>query len=149
MRSRRWSNGRWHSTAQFEPRFLALPREVLLATLQAHQRYFAVQDRNGALLPRFITVSNIESPDPGVIRAGNERVVRPRLTDAAFFWDQDRRHPCVAYRAGLDSVSYQAALGSIGARVERIASLARSIGARIGPRVSTSTAPPSWPSAIC
>jgi glycyl-tRNA synthetase beta chain len=115
----------------FEPRFLVLPREVLLATLQAHQRCFAMQDRSGALLPRFITVSNIESPDPNVIRAGNERVVRPRLTDAAFFWDQDRRHPLRSHRAGLDNVSYQAALGSIGARVERIAALARSIGARV------------------
>jgi glycyl-tRNA synthetase beta chain len=115
---------------QFEARFLVLPREVLLATLQAHQRCFAVQDRDGALLPRFITVSNIESPDPDVIRAGNERVVRSRLSDAAFFWDQDRKHPLHAHRAGLDRVSYQAALGSIGARVERVASLARSIGER-------------------
>lgn len=116
---------------QFEPRFLALPREVLLATLQAHQRCFALQDRSGALLPRFIAVSNIESPDPGVIRAGNERVVRPRLTDAAFFWDQDRKRPLLAHRAGLDGVSYQAALGSIGARVERIAVLARRIAQQI------------------
>ncbi len=116
---------------EFEPRFLVLPREVLLATLQAHQRCFAVQDRHGALLPRFIAVSNIESPDPGVIRAGNERVVRPRLSDAAFFWDQDRLHPLHTHRAGLDRVSYQAALGSIGARIVRIASLARSIGTRI------------------
>lgn len=116
---------------QFESRFLKLPREVLLATLQAHQRCFAVQDRNAALLPRFITVSNIESPDPGVIRAGNERVVRPRLSDAAFFWDQDRQHPLHTYRADLDRVSYQAALGSIGARVERISALARSIGTRV------------------
>ena len=115
----------------FESRFLMLPREVLLATLQAHQRCFAVQDRSGALLPRFITVSNIASSDPDVIRAGNERVVRPRLTDAAFFWDQDRKHPLRSHRAGLDSVSYQAALGSIGARVERIAALARSIGVRV------------------
>jgi glycyl-tRNA synthetase beta chain len=116
---------------QFEPRFLLLPREVLLSTLQAHQRCFAVQDRDGALLARFIAVSNIESPEPDVIRAGNERVVRPRLTDAAFFWDQDRKQPLHTQRPGLDQVSYQAALGSIGARVERIASLARGIGARI------------------
>lgn len=115
----------------FEPRFLMLPREVLLATLQAHQRCFALQDRDGRLLPRFITVSNIESSDPDVVRAGNERVVRPRLTDAAFFWDQDRKQALAVRRPGLDSVSYQAALGSIGARVERIALLARHIGAHI------------------
>ena len=126
---------------QFESRFLVLPREVLLATLQAHQRCFALQSRDGTLLPRFITVSNIESPDPNVIRAGNERVVRPRLSDAAFFWDQDRKHPLLSYRAGLDGVSYQAALGSIGARVVRIATLARSIAERIdAPREHTERA---------
>ncbi len=81
---------------QFEARFLALPREVLLAALQDHQRYFPVQSAAGELLPRFVAVSNIESRDPGVVRAGNERVVRPRLADAAFFWEQDRRAPLAA-----------------------------------------------------
>src|ERR1700689_2173427 len=71
---------------QFEPRFLSLPREVLISTLQDHQRYFAIENDSGALLPDFITISNIDSPDPGVVRAGNERVVRARLSDAAFFW---------------------------------------------------------------
>src|SRR5262245_36653728 len=68
----------------FEQRFLDLPREVLIATLQDHQRYFAVE-ASGRLLPNFIAVSNIESRDPGQVRAGNERVVRPRLADASFF----------------------------------------------------------------
>ena len=116
----------------FEPRFLALPREVLLATLQAHQRYFAIQSAGGELLPRFVTVANIDSPSPELVRAGNERVVRPRLADAAFFWEQDRRVPLAARRPALDAVSFQAQLGSLGARTERIAALAASIAPAIG-----------------
>ena len=65
---------------------------MLISTLQDHQRYFAVEDAHGRLLPSFITVSNIESRDPSKVREGNERVVRPRLADAAFFWEQDRKH---------------------------------------------------------
>ena len=79
--------------ARFEERFLSLPREVLIATLQDHQRYFPIEDANGRLIAGFITVSNIESRAPAQVRAGNERVVRPRLADAAFFWDQDRKVP--------------------------------------------------------
>jgi len=116
----------------FEARFLSLPREVLLCTLQEHQRYFALQDGSGALLPGFITISNIDSPEPGVVRAGNERVVRPRLADAAFFWEQDRRQPLSARRSGLDSVTFQAQLGSQGARADRIGSLAITIAQEIG-----------------
>jgi glycyl-tRNA synthetase beta chain len=115
----------------FEERFLALPREVLLATLQAHQRYFAIQSEDGELLPRFITVANIDSPEPELVRAGNERVVRPRLADAAFFWEQDRRAPLAARRPALDAVSFQAQLGSLGARTERIASLAATIAREV------------------
>lgn len=116
----------------FEQRFLSLPREVLLSTLQEHQRYFAVEDGSGALLPNFITVSNIDSPQPSVVRAGNERVVRPRLSDGAFFWEQDRRQPLIARRAILDNVTFQAQLGSQGARTERIAKLAGTIASAIG-----------------
>jgi glycyl-tRNA synthetase beta chain len=78
---------------RFEPHFLALPREVLVSTLQSHQRYFPVEDAAGALVDRFITISNLESRDPAQVVSGNERVVRPRLADAAFFWDSDRRTP--------------------------------------------------------
>ena len=84
----------------FEPRFLELPREVLISTLQQHQRYFPLQGAGGKLLPHFITVSNIESRDPAKVRAGNERVVRPRLSDAAFFWSQDRKQPLAARLPG-------------------------------------------------
>ena len=78
-------------TGQFEQRFLSLPREVVIATVQDHQRYFAVQGPDGKLSGWFVTVSNIESRDPSKVREGNERVVRPRLSDAAFFWEQDRK----------------------------------------------------------
>jgi glycyl-tRNA synthetase beta chain len=112
---------------RFEERFLDLPREVLISTLQDHQRYFPVQGAGGELLPWFITVSNIESTDESVVRAGNERVVRPRLSDAAFFYEQDRRQPLRSLRAGLDTVTFQAKLGSIGDKVRRIEALAKQI----------------------
>lgn len=117
---------------QFEARFLSLPREVLIATLQEHQRYFAIEDPSGALLPSFITISNIDSARPDAVRTGNERVVRPRLADAAFFWEQDRRQPLAARRGGLDAVTFEARLGSQGARTERIAALADAIASKIG-----------------
>ena len=117
---------------RFEDRFLALPRELLISVLQDHQRYFAVEDAGGKLLPAFIAVANLESRDPAVVRAGNERVVRPRLSDAAFFWEQDRRTPLAANAARLDQVTFQAQLGSIGDKQRRITALAREIAARIG-----------------
>jgi len=112
---------------EFETRFLELPREVLISTLQQHQRYFPVEGAAGKLLPHFITVSNIESREPAKVRAGNERVVRPRLSDAAFFWSQDRKQPLSARQAGLDAVTFQAKLGSIGDKVRRVATLAGEI----------------------
>ena len=78
---------------RFDPQFLELPAEVPIATMQEHQRYFPVRDAQGRLMPWFITVSNIESRDPSQVIAGNERVVRPRLTDAAFFYRTDRQQP--------------------------------------------------------
>jgi glycyl-tRNA synthetase beta chain len=116
---------------QFDPRFLSLPREVLISTLQEHQRYFAIEIDAG-LLPWFITISNIDSPDPDVVRTGNERVVRPRLADAAFFWEQDRKQALHARRTGLDAVTFHDKLGSLGARTDRIAVLAGAIAAHIG-----------------
>jgi len=111
----------------FEARFLELPREVLISTLQHHQRYFPVEGAGGKLLAHFITVSNIESREPAKVRAGNERVVRPRLSDAAFFWNQDRKQPLAARRAALDAVTFQAKLGSVGDKVRRVAALAGEI----------------------
>ncbi len=116
----------------FEERFLQLPREVLISTLQDHQRYFPIEDGTGKLLPAFITVSNIESRDPQKVREGNERVVRPRLADAAFFWEQDRRQALSAWRPGLDAVTFQARLGTLGDKTRRIVSLAGDIAVGAG-----------------
>jgi glycyl-tRNA synthetase beta chain len=119
-------------TGQFESRFLELPEEVLIATLQDHQRYFPVRDPDGRLAARFITISNLDSPAPAAIRHGNERVVRPRLADAAFFWAQDRRSPLIDRMALLDSVVFQKQLGSVGAKSRRIGVLAGQIARRLG-----------------
>jgi glycyl-tRNA synthetase beta chain len=117
---------------RFEERFLKLPREVLISTLEDHQRYFPVEDASGRLLPAFIAVANLESRDPDKVRLGNERVVRPRLADAAFFWEQDRKQPLAARIPGLDAVTYQAKLGSLGDKTRRVATLAADIAAGAG-----------------
>jgi glycyl-tRNA synthetase beta chain len=117
---------------RFEQRFLDLPREVVIATIQEHQRYFAIEGADGRLTGGFVTVSNIESRDPSKVREGNERVVRPRLRDAAFFWDQDRKVPLAERAQELRGVTFQAKLGSYAQKTERLRSLALSIGERIG-----------------
>ena len=117
---------------RFEERFLALPREVVIATVQDHQRYFPIEDAHGRLNGGFVTVANIASRDPSIVRAGNERVVRPRLSDAAFFWDQDRKVPLMEHAAGLAGVTFQAQLGSYAQKTTRVAALALWIGAKIG-----------------
>jgi len=108
----------------FEPRFLELPPEVLVATLQDHQRYFPVQAKDGQLLPRFIAVANIESREPLQVRAGNERVVRPRLADAAFFYAADRKTSLASRREALGRVTFQAQLGTLADKTARITALA-------------------------
>ncbi|HLY51749.1 MAG TPA: glycine--tRNA ligase subunit beta, partial [Steroidobacteraceae bacterium] len=119
---------------RFEERFLALPREVLTATLEDHQRYFPIEDAGGRLLPSFIAVANLESRDPARVRAGNERVVRPRLADAAFFWEQDRRQPLAGRREALAQVTYQARLGTLADKTRRLRTLAWEIAAATGAR---------------
>jgi glycyl-tRNA synthetase beta chain len=126
---------------RFEERFLELPREVLISTLQDHQRYFALEDEQGRLMPSFITVSNIESRDPSKVREGNERVVRPRLADAAFFWEQDRKQPLAARRDALDAMTFQVKLGSLGDKARRVRALAGEIAASgIGERADAERA---------
>ncbi|HEV7443472.1 MAG TPA: glycine--tRNA ligase subunit beta [Steroidobacteraceae bacterium] len=126
---------------RFEERFLELPREVLISTLQDHQRYFAVEDEQGRLMPSFITVSNIESRDPSKVREGNERVVRPRLADAAFFWEQDRKQRLAARRDALDAMTFQVKLGSLGDKTRRVRALAGEIAAAgIGDRADAERA---------
>jgi glycyl-tRNA synthetase beta chain len=117
---------------EFEQRFLSLPREVVIATVQDHQRYFAVEGADGKLTGWFVTVSNIESRDPSKVREGNERVVRPRLSDAAFFWEQDRKIPLEAHAAKLGGMTFQARLGTYADKTRRVKALAQVIGGRIG-----------------
>ncbi len=111
-------------TGAFEESFLELPEEVLIATLQVHQRYFPVREHDGSLGARFITISNIDSTQPDEVRRGNERVVRPRLADAAFFHDQDRRQSLDSRRKGLSKVVYQRGLGTLADKVDRVVDLA-------------------------
>jgi glycyl-tRNA synthetase beta chain len=120
----------------FEERFLALPAEVLVATLQDHQRYFPVRDADGALCARFIAVANIESHAPGQVRAGNERVVRPRLADAAFFWEADRRRSLADRAPDLAGIVFQARLGTMADKCARVAGLAGAIARVLGANVA-------------
>ena len=121
-------------TGRFEERFLDLPRGVIAATLQGHQRYFPVEDEHGRLRASFITISNIESRRPDAVRAGNERVVRPRLEDAAFFVRSDLERPLPACRAALEGVVFQEKLGSMAAKSDRVTALVRRVarGRRAG-----------------
>ncbi len=119
-------------TGRFEARFLDLPREVLISTLQDHQRYFPLEAADGALLPCFVAVANIESREPAKVIEGNERVVRPRLADAAFFWDQDRKVPLAQRIEALDGVTFQARLGTLGDRARRIRALAVQVASALG-----------------
>ena len=116
---------------RFDAKFLELPAEVPIATMQDHQRYFPVRDANGRLMPWFITVSNIESSDPAQVIAGNERVVRPRLSDAAFFWASDRKHRLDSHRDALKRVTFQTRLGSLHDKSVRVRELAMDIAAGI------------------
>jgi glycyl-tRNA synthetase beta chain len=108
----------------FDRDFLRVPAEALVSSMQGHQKYFPVRDDQGRLLARFITVANIESRDPAQVVTGNERVIRPRLADAAFFWDQDRQRPLAERAEALRSVVFQQQLGSLNDKSERVAELA-------------------------
>lgn len=116
----------------FEERFLAVPQEALITTMQDNQKYFCLVDGNGKLLPRFITVANIESKDPTQIVAGNEKVVRPRLTDAEFFFKQDKKQKLESFNARLQNVVFQAQLGTVYDKAERVSKLAAFIAENIG-----------------
>jgi glycyl-tRNA synthetase beta chain len=115
----------------FDEQYLELPREVVVSTLTGHQRYFPVADDAGTLLPRFITVANLQSKDPDQVRDGNERVIRPRLADAAFFWDSDRRHSLDSRRDALHDVIYQRGLGSLADKSKRIKKLATWLASKL------------------
>jgi glycyl-tRNA synthetase beta chain len=119
-------------TGSFDEAFLRLPDEVLVSTLQSHQRYFPVRGRDGRLLPNFIAMSNLESTDPDMVRKGNERVVLPRLADAAFFWDQDRKSPLASRTDDLKHVVFQKELGSLADKSARVAALAHALAKELG-----------------
>lgn len=116
----------------FEERFLEVPQEALISTMQDNQKYFCLLDANGKLLPRFITVANIESKDPAQIVSGNEKVVRPRLTDAEFFFKQDKKQPLERFNDRLKNVVFQAQLGTVFDKAERVSRLAGLIAERTG-----------------
>ena len=117
---------------RFDKEYLALPRETVISTLTGHQRYFPMADERGDLMPRFVTVANLESREPAQVREGNERVIRPRLADAAFFWDSDRRTPLASRAAALGEVIYQHGLGSLRDKSLRVAALAGMLADAVG-----------------
>lgn len=117
---------------RFEEDFLAVPQECLILTMKANQKYFPLLDGEGRLSNRFLIVSNIRPEDPSAVIGGNERVVRPRLADAKFFFDQDRKKKLEERVPGLAKVVYHGKLGSLGERVERVRAIARAIGAQLG-----------------
>jgi len=119
-------------SGSYDPRFLEVPAEALISSMQDHQKYFPVVDEQGKLLPHFITVANIASQDPEQIKAGNERVIRPRLEDAAFFWNQDRKQSLHSRAAQLDNMTFQNKLGSLGDKQTRIAALASTLAGQLG-----------------
>lgn len=116
----------------FDDSFLALPPECLIQAMQGHQKFFPVADSVGRLLPHFITITNIESNDVQQIRAGNERVIRPRFKDAAFFWEQDIKRPLDQRIDSLKSITFQAKLGTLYDKTERLALIAEVIAEELG-----------------
>jgi glycyl-tRNA synthetase beta chain len=117
---------------EFEQHFLQVPKEALISTMQGNQKYFPLLDGEGSLMPNFITISNINSADVSKVKAGNERVIRPRLSDAAFFWDQDRKQPLEKRMGMLDKVVFQNKLGTQGDKSRRVAKIAEHIAGLLG-----------------
>ncbi|WP_116368478.1 glycine--tRNA ligase subunit beta [Parahaliea mediterranea] len=127
-------------TGAFEERFLAVPAEALVSSMKEHQKYFHVVEgegegdggASGKLLPHFITVSNIESEDPVQVIDGNERVIRPRLSDAAFFFETDKKTPLAERLSALEKIVFQQQLGTLAEKSRRIEQLAGALAQRIG-----------------
>ncbi|HET9482825.1 MAG TPA: glycine--tRNA ligase subunit beta, partial [Xanthomonadales bacterium] len=123
----------------FGPEFLRVPQEALVTTMEANQKFFPVFDPHGRLTEHFVGVANIESRDPGEIRRGYERVIRPRFADAAFFFDEDLKSPLAEQRAALERVTYQQKLGTLWDKTVRVAELARQIANRTGSDAALAT----------
>ncbi len=126
-------------TGNFDPRFLALPAEVLITTMQTNQKYFPVKNADGGLLAHFITFSNIESKRPESIQHGNERVVTPRLADAEFFWNQDRKQTLVDRVDSLKTIVFQEKLGTVYEKSVRVSKLAERIATQLNADVGHAT----------
>ncbi|AVP58875.1 glycine--tRNA ligase subunit beta [Pulveribacter suum] len=120
----------------FEEEFLAVPQECLILTMKANQKYFPLLDEAGRLTHRFLVVSNISPQDASAVIQGNERVVRPRLADAKFFFDQDRKKPLASRVEQLAKVVYHNKLGTQGERVQRVRSIARAIATQLFPALA-------------
>jgi len=116
----------------FEERFLKVPQEALIATMQSNQKYFPVVDGDGRLMPHFITIANVATAHPEIVQAGNERVIRPRFADAMFFWEQDGKQRLEDRVESLKSVVFQNKLGTLHDKSERVAALAQAIAGNIG-----------------
>ena len=125
--------------ASFEERFLQVPQEALISTMQADQKYFCLTDKDGKLQPYFIFISNIDSKDKSQVIAGNEKVVRPRLADAEFFFLQDQKRPLFALTENLKTRVFQDKLGTIWEKSERVAKLAAFIATLTGADVEDTT----------
>jgi glycyl-tRNA synthetase beta chain len=119
-------------TGSFEERFLEVPAEALISSMKEHQKYFHLVDHQGQLKPNFITLSNIESKDPVQVIAGNERVIRPRLSDAAFFFETDKKTPLADRVEKLQSIVFQQKLGTLADKTRRVQALAGALAAKIG-----------------
>ncbi len=116
---------------EFDKLFLEVPTEALIKTMQDHQKYFPVQGADGKLKNHFITISNIDSTSPEKVKAGNERVIRPRLADAMFFWQQDQKQPLASFNAALEKVVFQKQLGTLAEKTARVAALAEFIATQV------------------
>ncbi len=126
-------------TGSFDEVYLNLPKEVIVQTLTSHQRYFPMTDGNGELISKFITISNLRSKQPDRVRDGNERVVRPRLADAAFFWEADQHSALSSRTDALKNVVYQKSLGTLHDKSVRVAALATMLAEQVGANIELVT----------
>lgn len=122
---------------QFNPDFLALPKEVLITSMKTHQKTFPIADDDNGLKPAFVLISNIDSKDPSAVIHGNERVINARLSDAQFFYDNDVKHGLSSHQKGLANVVFQKQLGTLADKSKRISKLAQAIAKKINADVAT------------
>jgi glycyl-tRNA synthetase beta chain len=128
----------------FSAEFLKVPKEVLITSMRSHQRYFSIVDANGGLLPGFITINNTLTEDPSVVVKGNERVLRARLSDARFFFEEDQKVRLDARVESLKKVVYQQKLGTSFEKMERFRSLAEGLADRLNPAIKSQTSRAAW-----